>query len=102
MFLVGLVVVVAETMGFGVVVRGQAKEVVGCGQGGICSGSWGLWVVVVARPRLFCSCHGACVLFLGHSGCSDGGFAALFLVGLVVVKKWVLVWWCLILLVGCG
>ena len=77
--------VVAETMGFGVVVRGQAKEVVGCGQGGICSGSWGLWVVVVARPRLFCSCHGACVLFLGHSGCCDGGFAALFLVGLVVV-----------------
>lgn len=89
------------------VVCDGAVEVVGCGQGDIFSGSW--WVVVmvvvvvvvvvVAGPQWFCSWHGGCILFLCYSGCGDGEFAALFLVGLVVLKQWVFVWWCLLLLV---
>ena len=45
----------------------------------------GSWVMVVAGPQWFCSWHSGCILFLCHSGCGNGGFAALFLVGLVVV-----------------
>jgi len=98
-----------------VVVCDGAVEVVGCGQGDIFSGSWGVvvkvtflvevggsWVVVVAGPQWFCSWHSGCILFSCHSGRGNGGFAALFLVGLVVVavvKQWVFVWWCLLLLV---
>ena len=58
--------------------------------------------MVVAGPRRFCSWHGGCILFFCHNGCGNGGFAALFLVRLVVVmlvKQWVFVWWCLLLLV---